>query len=466
MRAEMQTLGLGAKIGYGVGDFGLNLYWQSILLFILFFQMDVLGLSAVDAGLCFLIASVWDAGMDPLMGIISDRTRTRMGRYRPFILFGTVPLALAFTLCFSPPSFLVPGSAGMMLFATGTHMLLRSCYAVVAIPYSSLTAAMTRDSDERASLTGWRMLLAFAGSTSVSALLPLLAARFGSYGQAAACIGALAVLAHVVCVASVRELPPPAPAMTRAQQGLGADLTGFLQGVARNGPLLRLLAATVALHLSLGMLMRNVPYLLKYDLGVDATLTASALTWLSAAGIIAVPLWVWVARRWSKRASWQAGSAMVIVGGAALAFTQPGGLWTTLGFLTLIFFGHAAHAVAMWSMLPDAVDYAHWRHRRRDEAKVYGLASLILKLSLGGSAFLGGLALDGVGFLPNAAQSGETLSGFRLLAGLAPALGLGLSMLSVAGYPLNAARHGRIQFLLGRRAGSAGGDAPAGDCGR
>lgn len=446
----MRELGLGQKLGYAVGDFGLNLYWQSILLFILFFQMDVLGLSAVDAGLCYLIASIWDAGMDPLMGIISDRTRTRLGRYRPFILFGTVPLALAFTLCFTPPAFLVPGSVGMMVFATVSHMLLRSTYAVVAIPYSSLTAALTPSSDERASLTGWRMLLAFAGSTSVAALLPLLARWFGDYSPAAACIGALAVLAHLICGLTVRELPPPATAAA-PRQHLAADLGGFLRGVGRNGPLLRLMAATVALHLSLGLLFRNLPYLLKYDLGGDTELTASALTGFSAIGIMAVPFWVWVARHRSKRAAWQGGSVLVMAGGGILAMTPPGSLVPTLACLGAMFFGHTAHAVASWSMVPDTVDYGHWRQRRRDEAKVYGLSSLILKLALGGAAFLGGLALDSVGFVAGEVQTPETLQGFRHLAGLASVIGLGLSMLALAGYPLSAARHGRIQQLLGRR---------------
>lgn len=447
----MRELGLGQKLGYAVGDFGLNFYWQSILLFILFFQMDVLGLSAVDAGLCYLIASIWDAGMDPLMGIISDRTRTRLGRYRPFILFGSVPLALAFTLCFTPPAFLVPGSAGMMVFATLSHMALRTAYSVVAIPYSSLTAAMTPSSDERASLTGWRMLLAFAGSTSVAALLPLLARWFGDYSPAAACIGVLAVAAHLVCGLTVRELPAPA-GPTAAQQHLLADLGGFLRGVARNGPLLRLMAATVALHLSLGLLFRNLPYLLKYDLGGDTDLTASALTGFSAVGVLAVPFWVWVARRWSKAAAWQVGSLLVMAGGAAVALTPPGSLWPTLFWVGAMFFGHTAHAVASWSMVPDTVDYGHWRQRRRDEAKVYGLSSLILKLALGGAAFLGGLALDSVGFTAGEAQTPETLQGFRQLSGLASVVGLGLSMLAVAGYPLSAHRHGRIQQLLGRRA--------------
>lgn len=446
-------LRLTAKAGYAVGDFGLNLYWQSILLFILFFQMDALGLSALDAGTCFLIASIWDAAMDPLMGVISDRTRTRLGRYRPFILFGTVPLALAFTLCFSPVPGLVPGSAGMMLFATLSHMLLRTCYAVVAIPYSSLTAAMTRDSDERAALTGWRMLFAFAGATTVSALLPLLAGWFGSYSPAAAIIGAMAIIAHLICGLIVRELPPPAPTTAIPPASLGADLGGFFGAVLRNGPLLRLVGATLCLHLSLGILMRNVPYLLKYDLGGDAVMTANALIWFSAVGIAAVPLWVRVARHWSKRAAWQGGSAMVIIGCAGLPLAGPHSLWASLACLSIAFIGHTAHAVSMWSMLPDAVDYAHWRHRRRDEAKIYGLASLILKLSLGGSAFLGGLALEAVGYVPNGVQSAETLQGFRWLAGLAPALGIGLSMLAVAGYRLDARQHGRIQGWLGRRAG-------------
>lgn len=449
----MQALGLRRNLGYGIGDFGLNLYWQSILLFIVFFHIDMLGLTAWEAGICFLIVGIWDAMMDPLVGAISDRTRTRMGRYRPFILFGAVPLAGAFTLCFSPPGWLAPGSAGMIAFALLSHMLLRSTYAVVAIPYSSLTAAITSDADERASLTGWRMVCAYLGATAVAGLLPLLATRFGAgggngYSLAASLIGGLAVLSMVICVVAVRERVPPVSASADPR----GPSRGFLAAVARNGPLLRLMAATVLVQIGIGLLMRNLPYMLKYDLG-RPDLAGSVLPWLTLVGVASVPGWVWLARAFSKRMVWLVGSAMAGVGCLGLVAGQ--GLWFSLACLTIACIGHTAHAVAIWSMLPDTVDFGEWRAGRRDEAKVYGIASCMLKLSLGASGIVSGWALDLAGFVPNAEQTPETLNQFRLLAALVPCLGLAGSMVVIWRYPLDSARHRRIQDWIGRR--TAGG---------
>lgn len=445
----MKALGLRRKLGYGIGDFGLNLYWQAILLFIVFFHVDTLGLTAWQAGICFFLVGIWDAMMDPLVGAISDRTRTRMGRYRPFILFGAVPLAGAFTLCFSPPGWLVPGSAGMIAFALLSHMLLRSTYAVVAIPYSSLTAAITSDADERASLTGWRMVCAYLGATAVAGLLPLLAARFGAGGDngyplAAALISGLAVLTMVICVAAVRERPPPPPAPAVP----GAAARGFLAAVARNGPLLRLMVATLLVQLCIGLLMRNLPYIMKYDLG-RADLSGTVLPWLTLAGVASVPGWVWLARAFSKRMVWLVGSAMAGLGCLGLVAGQ--GLWFSLACLTIACVGHTAHAVAIWSMLPDTVDFGEWRAGRRDEAKVYGIASCVLKLSLGASGIVSGWALDLAGFVPNAPQTPETVGQFRLLAALVPCLGLAGSMAVIWHYPLDSARHRRIRDWIGRR---------------
>lgn len=450
----MRALGLGGKIGYGIGDFGLNLYWQSILLFIVFFHVDMLGLSAWEAGICFFIVGVWDAIMDPLVGMLSDRARgrlfDRMGRYRPFILLGAVPLGLAFTFCFYPPSWLSPGTSGMLAFALISHMLLRSAYSVVGIPYSSLTAAITRDADERASLTGWRMLFAFSGAMTVSAMLPLLAEYFAAggggngYGPAAAITAATATLALLACGAAVRE---------RGRGLVGGDsapppLAGFFPAVMRNGPLLRVMAATVLVHVSLGLLMRNLPYLFKYDLG-NASLSGIALPWLTAAGVVSVPAWVALAKWRSKRDCWLIGSAMTAVGCLGLPLLH--GLWPTLVCLTIIFIGHTAHAVAGWSMLPDAVDFGEWRCRRRDEAKIYGGASCMTKLAVGASGIVSGWALALVGFMPNVEQAAQTVEGFRLLAGLLPSLGMLASMVVIWGYPLDAARHRRIRTFLGRR---------------
>ena len=166
-------LPIGRIVGYGIGDFGFNFYWLPLQLFLAYYYTDVLGLSSRVAGLIIFACLTWDGIVDPLIGIIANRTRTRWGKYRPYLLYGAVPLAASFALMFMPVPF---KDSALIAYALATQILFRTLYGVVNIPYGALMAQMTRSSLERNWLAGSRMVCAFAGGAVVSYITPRLVA--------------------------------------------------------------------------------------------------------------------------------------------------------------------------------------------------------------------------------------------------------------------------------------------------
>ncbi|MCA0395035.1 MAG: MFS transporter, partial [Proteobacteria bacterium] len=159
------VLPLREKAGYGIGDFGFNLYWANISAFLLIFYTDVMGLAAAAVGTMMLVTRLVDAVTDPLMGAIADRTRSRWGRFRPYLLFGAVPMALTGVLTWTVPD-LDPD--GRLLWAYATFTLMMLAYTVLAMPYSALGGVVTGDSQQRTTLISFRFIAAFAGTTVVN----------------------------------------------------------------------------------------------------------------------------------------------------------------------------------------------------------------------------------------------------------------------------------------------------------
>jgi glycoside/pentoside/hexuronide:cation symporter, GPH family len=439
-----------ARYGFAIGDFGFNLYWQGLGLFLIYFQTDVLGIPAAWAGACYLIASVWDGMTDPVMGVIADRTRTRWGKYRPFLLFGSVPLAIAFALTFSAPRLSLQW---LIVYTLVAQMTARALYTALAIPYSSLSVAITRDSAERTRLIGLRMQCAFLGGVAVAYLMPALADGFGktqpgnAYALAALVIGALATASFLLCFVSVRE---PDAGGTSAPLMLLPDARQFLRVARGSGPLLRVLLGKFLITFALSMQARNMVYFFKYVLGaVEAV--RYALPLLTAASVISVPLWVWVIRRSSKRTAWILGSVATAGFAACLQLPVQLPLPVAIGLLGAVAAGSTAYGVCFWAMLPDTVEYNEWRFGRRDEAKVFGIASLTQKIAMGLSAICAGVYLEACGFAANQAQSPSSLEAIRSVMGLIPALGAVLSLLVMRGYRLDDAAHRTIVMALEAR---------------
>lgn len=450
-----------AKLGYATGDLGLNVYWQGISLFLFFFYTDVMGIPAWWAGFTIFIASVWDGLTDPIMGGIADRTRTAMGRYRPYLLYVAPILGVGFIVTFHAPEGL--SQPALIAYALVTHLVLRTLYTVVSIPYSSLSARMTSDSAERGTLAGWRMQGAALGGLTTAFSTPLIVQHFmrlsGGDPQlgwlyAAVAMAVVATLILWLCFAGTQE-PEEAPDAPAPAGGVKlSDLVTAVKMLGRNGPLVRVFLCITMASLCLAMMSKTLIYWFKYAIGSEeAASLALAITPLVL--LVAAPVWAIVSGRISKRKAWIAGSVIALVGYLAffiLPMRESVNVYLALLFIAV---GSSSFAVMFWGMLPDTVEYDQWISGERHEAKVFGFASFAQKAALGLNAFALGILLDVIGFTPNVDQSEATLWGMKAIMSLIPALGVVATIVALWGYPIDKAYHADLKHKIAARAKNA-----------
>lgn len=442
-------LGLGGKLGYGLGDFGLNLHWQAMGLFLTFFQTEIMGLSPLWAGATFFVAALWDGITDPIMGLIADRTRSRWGRFRPYLLFGAVPLAASLVLTFTAP--VLTGMA-VVAYGLATHMLLRTAYTVVAIPYSSLSARMTSDADERAVLTGWRMQFAFLGGAVVAWAMPSIVTHWADgdavqgYRMAATIIGGVSVLALIICFLTVREQPVAVIRDQRPSRWTH-DLAEFFRLMRLGGPTMQLYTCILVSQIMVPLQARNYLYFFKYGVG-DPGLGDKALALFGVLNVVAVPCWVWLIRRTQKRTAFMAGGTLFAIGSFGVAIMPDAALVPHMLLLSLACIGHTAYAVCLWAMLPDSVDWSEWRFHRRDEGKIFGMASFLQKAALGISGLVMGAVFDLYGVTET---GGGAVPGLHMVMGFIPLAGIIAAMVILWRYRLSFRCHAAIVTRLERR---------------
>lgn len=435
---------LPVRIGFGVGDFGFLLVWQGTSLFLMYFYTDVLGISPAIAGLIYLIAMTWDAVSDPIIATLADRTHTRMGKYRPWLLFGALPFAISYPLAFSGPPDWLP--IDVIAWALITHITLRTAYTIVSMPFNSLQARLTSDAQERSVLAGFRMVGAASGGLAVVFITPVLVSIYGEEREAeayfvAACIaGAIAFLALIYCFFAMKE-PDDAP--TAAPRPIWEDLKSIGPMFVNNPPLIRVFAIIIMASICLGMFGKNMLYHFKYHLGAPE-MAVFGLVMPAVFLILAVPFWVWLAGKTSKRASLAVGTVIALVGYVGFFFNPTTDLAITLIMIALTGIGGAALAVMFWAMLPDTVEYGEAKTGVRAEAKTFGFATFAQKAAVGINAVLLGVLLGLVGFEANAQQSQSTLAGMKAVMALVPALGAGAILWILKGYALNREDHARL----------------------
>ncbi len=435
-----ETLTNRVRAGYGIGDYAICLYWSGIGLYLLYFYTDVVGISPILAGWIYALGIGWDAITDPFMGYLAERTKTKMGSYRPFIYYGSIPLALSFVLLFWVPPF--EGTV-LFLFLILVNLIHRSCFTIVSVPYSSLTARITNDSKERTKLTTARMISASFGTLSMSALAFPLIAYFGGADEAfgflwlAIISGLIAIALLSVTVYSVRE---------KVDEIVTSNLPNFVsitKTVATNYPFWIVFGCILILGSTGVMFNKNLIYFVKYGLELHEY-QGLILGVSSGASFLSLPFWAYLALKIGKRETWLISMTIAFIGLLLFFYYPIASLNELLILLALIGVGNGAGGVLFWSMLPDTVEYGEWKSGIRTESSLYGFMTFAQKSSIAVAALILGFLLSGIGFEPNQIQSEETISGMKFMMSWIPICGIIISLVLMYFYPISTKFHGEL----------------------
>ena len=434
--------------GYGLGAFGLMLFNLTISIFLLYFYTDVVGLSSKTAGYIILVAMFWDAITDPLMGVIADRTHTRWGKYRPYLLFGGPALLIAFVGVFAQPEL---SPTKMIVYACAATLFYRTVFTILYMPHTSMIAAMTSDYRERSTLTGYKTFFVSLGGIFVSATVLYLVNLIGGDNESrgfvgvAGVVGTIALICIWVCFAMTRERgadlgPDPSPGTSIRYTYTPRQ---FLAVSVYNKPFLLVFAGSFIFLVAWNCLWQTIVYYFKYVIG-DTSMASVALTAFHVTQALAAFGWSLVTHRRSKRFVWIAG-ALISSGALIILALQPSPPPMVAVVLIAVFgIGTSAFLVTYYSALADTVDYGEATTGIRCEALLFGSLAFATKASFGIASGIVGNALSLVGFEPNAEQSDTTLSGIRIIFTMLPAVGVLLSIAVIWFYRLDRTQHAEL----------------------
>ena len=374
------------------------------------------------------------------MGYMAERTRTKMGSYRPYIFYGSIPLALSFVLLFWVPPF--EGTL-LFLFLLVVNLIHRTCFTIVSVPYSSLTARITDDSDERTKLTTARMLAASFGTLTVSAFGFPIVLWFGGGEEALGFIylgmvaGLTAVLILSITVYFVKE---------RNFEFNQSELPSFKkvsQSVASNYPFWIVFGSILILGSTTLMFNNNLIYFAKYYLDLHEY-QGLILGVSSGVSFLVIPIWAFAALKIGKKNAWMISMIFLLIGFITFYFYPIKSLNELLIILGLIGIGNGATGILFWSMLPDTIEYGEWKSGIRTESSLYGFMTFAQKGAIAFAAVILGMALTAIGFEPNQVQTQETLDGLKSLMTWIPLAGACISFILVYFYPIDKAFHKKL----------------------
>lgn len=446
------------KVSYGFGDFASSMFWKLFSMFLLFFYTDIFGISAAAVGTMFLVTRIWDAANDPLMGIIGDRTNTKWGKFRPYLLFVAVPFGIIGVLTFTTPDL---DSSGKLIYAYVTYTLMMMVYTAVNVPYSSLMGVMTNNSDERTSLASFRFIGAFSGGLFVTATANSLVDYFSADGDLAS--GYQSTIAIYAVVAAVLFILTFAGTKERLKPSIvkETNLREDLKDIAKNGPWFIMLGAGISILIFNSLRDGSILFYFKYFIqdqivnifGTDYSFSQSAMAsafmsiWLGS-NIIGVLLAKPVSLRIGKKKTFMLSAILSAILSFALFFVQPNDV--IILFVLNVFIGISAGIVLplIWSMYADIADYSEWKNGRRATGLIFSSSSMSQKFgwTLGGA--ISGWLLAAFGYEANIAQSDESILGIRLMFSIIAGIGALIAFGFIYFYPLDEKLMSKIETEL------------------
>ena len=455
----LQKLKLKEKIGYGFGDAASSMFWKLFSMYLMFFYTDVFGISATLVGTMFLVTRIWDAAFDPFVGILGDRTETRWGKFRPYLLWVAIPFGIIGVLTFTTPSF---SPSGKVIYAFITYSLMMMVYSMINVPYASLMGVMTSDGKERTTLATFRFIFAFGGSLLVLALAEPLVSIFSNKGahpqfgwqMAAVLFALLAVFFFWLTFYWTRERIKPVTETT--------SLKDDLKDLFRNKPWFILLGAGIAAIFFNSIRDGAAIYYFKYYIltqgafSINAfklTISFSSLYFVlgQAANIGGVLLAKPVSDQIGKKNTFMIAMLLAAVFSIIFYWLDRSNIVLIFVFQFLISINAGIIFPLVWSMYADAADYSEWKTGRRATGLVFSASSMSQKFgwTIGGA--LAGWLLGYYGFKANVVQTIEAQTGIRMMLSFFPAIGTLVGAFFMLIYPLKESFMLQIESELAER---------------
>lgn len=446
MKSKLSLL---TKLIYGSGDFGYSLNNSIIAALFPIFMMDVVGVTPALAAAALFIGRSWDYINDPLVGYLSDKTRTRWGRRRPWLLFGVIPFALTFIVLWIKPTF-VTSQTGLLIFYAAAYLIYEASATTVYMPYFALTPELTQDYDERTQLTSFRMLFNIIGGL-VAYTIPMLVIGSMIPENAnrvvlmAIIFGAAAALPYLLVFFGVRE-------KKEYTEQVQPKLSNSLKAVRKNKPFFFAAMIYLFTWITIILLETNFMFYIKYVVKRgDQSSIVMGVFFVSA--ILALPFWNWISKKGNKRKAYIIGVSFWAVTMCSLILVTPTTpFWILLVMCVLAGIGLSAAQVLPWAIIPDAIEWDEYQTGERHEGIFYSLITLLGKVANSVAVPLSLLLLEFSGYIPNAVEQPKSaLLGLKIVIGPVSAVLLAAGIVFAVFYPLSREKYAHVVTELKKR---------------
>ena len=469
--------GLSEKIGYGFGDMSSSMFWKIFSYYLPFFYSNIFGLSLAHAGTLVLVTKLYDAVSDPVMGLIADRTNTRWGKYRPYLLWIAIPFAVAGVLAFFTPQ--TDNYTFKHVYAYVTYILMMTVYTAINVPYGAMLGVMTDDSREKSVFSSFRMFFAFIGSfIAMGSFEPLLKLRQSILGTlpaewtladstpadwtiAVSVIGIVCAVLFILSFVMTRERVTEAemakePVRENSDETAKTSVAEDLKALVANGPWWMLLGGGIAILLFNCVRGGAAAYYFADVLGTNAIFTlALFLTVGEISQLVGVVVTVPVSEKIGKKATFLLVLVAVTVLSIIVAFLPetPAGMWALLVSQILICIAIGINSPLLWSMFADVADYSELKNSRASTGLIFSSSSMAQKFgaAFGSAIVLWVLMAFGYDNAKGAVQTPEALATIKALISWIPAIGSAAGIAIMLGYPLTDKKMSDIRQELSKK---------------
>ena len=457
MPGEEQPLKFREKLGYGLGDSASNFFFQVFNIFLLYYYTDIFGLAPAAVGTMFIVTKIVDAASDPIMGLIADRTNSRWGKFRPYLLWGAIPYGIFGYAMFANPDL---SESGKLIYAYLTYTLMMLAYTAINVPYSALMGVISPSSVERTKVASYRFICAFSAAWIIGTFVTPLKNILGNGDEATGfrltmiLFAVISILLFWVTFATTKERVAP----TQTDSDVKLDLKALLS----NGPWVALFLAAIFTLMNAAVRGGTLLYYFKYYVGDDGTpiflifdKTAIFMSLGLIAMIIGIALTKTLSERFEKRSLLM---ILTVLNSASMALfyvIPPDQYWMMVAVNCLGSLLIGPTPALVWAMYADCADYGEWKTGRRTTALVFSTLQFAQKMGLAVGAGLAGIVLSMFGFIANEVQTATSLAGIRFMFSILPAI---LSLMGAAAiffYRINSATIREVEQSLSERHSAA-----------